>query len=118
VLDRAKIMREPLELENQQQSPTDPDTQRENERSRVEDVGPGAELFRRVRVAELRAHFEAFCEHGSIVDIFVLATAFDLIERVSPQPATCLRPEATLVESFLTVLGLSPEMLLRSVGAD
>ncbi len=81
---------ESLESGNQQQSRTDPDTRRENERSRIEDVGAGAELFRRAHLVHLRAHFEAFCEHGSNTDISALCAALEhLLVPSAIMPPSC-----------------------------
>ncbi|MDQ2775619.1 MAG: hypothetical protein M3Y57_11990 [Acidobacteriota bacterium] len=114
MLNRASITHEPLESGNQQLLRTDPDTRRENERNRIEETGSGAELFRRAQLAHLRAHFEAFCEHGSSTDIAALCATFGLMADGWSEPANCPRQQATIVECLLVILGLSPDALLES----
>ncbi|MGA8025972.1 MAG: hypothetical protein WB992_02425 [Bryobacteraceae bacterium] len=72
------------------------------------------ELLRRVHVEHLRSHMEIFYEHGSTIDILALCSAFDLLDRGWQESANCSREQATLIEAFLAILGLSPQRLLES----
>lgn len=81
---------------------------RENAMSRIDENGPGAELVRQREVERLQALMKPFYSHGSVIDIFVLRNA---LERADTPIAS--RASASLVESFLAVLGIDPRNVLR-----
>lgn len=67
------------------------ETRQQNSDDRARMSGPGAELLRRVQVAHLRDHMEAFYEHGSLADVVALCAAFELMERGWRERAICER---------------------------
>jgi hypothetical protein len=73
----------------------------------------GQALNCRVQVQHVRDHMEAFYEHGSAVETFVLATAFDLLERGWQEQASCEQSQASLIEALLAVLGIPPRDVLK-----
>jgi hypothetical protein len=90
-----------LEAENE--------TRVQNATKRVSRIGPGAEALRRIHVQRLGSHLDAFYEHGTLADVLLLSAAFDEAER--SYRGLQLRDRACLVESFLTVLGICPQLL-------
>lgn len=87
-------------------------TERENAEERIRVFGPGLELLRRCCVEQLQAHMDAFYEHGSAADLFALCLAFDRLERTSEQGSAGTQNEASLIESILLTLAISPDNLL------
>jgi len=57
------------------------ETHRQNKEQRTRRSGPGAEQLRERSVEALRAHMEAFYEHGSQSDITFLIESFEQVER-------------------------------------
>jgi hypothetical protein len=96
VFNEAKHKPDRAILEGQRQRSADPDTQRENTEERIQKAGPGFELLRKAYVAELRAHVDAFYEHGSTADIFALCGAFNLKEGRQSESASYTRPRRSL----------------------
>ena len=76
---------------------------RENAMCRIDENGPGAELLRQHEVERLQALMQPFYSHGSVIDIFVLRNALERAD--TPIASTA---SASLVESFLAVLGIDP----------
>ena len=114
MLNDPSIKPVPIAFGNLHPERDDTDIRRENTSGRIEAAGPGTELLRRVQVAQLRVHLESFYEHGSVADIFALCATFDLLARGWCEPPNCSREQASFVECFLGILGLSPDMLLKS----
>jgi hypothetical protein len=44
-------------------------------------IGTAGEALRRMTIAQLKDHMEAFYEHGTLPDLVLLCAAFDRVER-------------------------------------
>lgn len=88
------------------------ETHNENSQARVLETGPGAELVRQLYVNQLRGYMEAFYEHGNLADVVALSRALELSEQVGADHAP---RQASVVESFLGMLGVEPLQVLNSL---
>jgi hypothetical protein len=79
----------------------DRETQLQNTASRIDEIGPGAEVVRRIHVDLLRTYMDAFYEHDALADILWLCVAFDAMERKYCGSASTDR--ARLVEAILGI---------------
>jgi hypothetical protein len=52
---------------------------------------------------------DAFYEHGSLADLAALCLTFEVHEKEDPPPLHRKRDHATLIESLMRALALSPE---------
>jgi hypothetical protein len=75
----------------------------ENSAWRIHEDGPGAEIVRRIAVKRLRGLINLMYAHGRIADIVILGDALEKTECRQGSAGT-----ASLVESFLSILGIDP----------
>ncbi len=76
---------------------------RENAAWRIHEDGPGAEIVRRIAVKRLKGLINLMYAHGCIADIVILGDALEKTECRQGSAGT-----ASLVESFLSILGIDP----------
>ena len=80
---------------------------RENSAWRIREDGPGAEIVRRIAVKRLKGLISLMYAHAGIADIVILGDALEKAECRRSSAGT-----ASLVESFLSILGIDPLDLL------
>ena len=74
---------------------------------RIDEDGPGAEIVRRIGVKRLKGLISLMCAHAGIADIVILGDALEKTDCRQGSAGT-----ASLVESFLSILGIDPLELL------
>jgi hypothetical protein len=78
--------------------------EKQNTDARVARIGPAAEKIRRVGIERLRSHMDAFYEHGSVADVFLLCAGFEEAERTR---RTYSPERADLVEALMSICAVT-----------